>query len=666
MSVVVYADAGASTLADIQTVGGAAIAGSTLLVDPWSKIPLFLFPDNVDTVYAVVSGGPVVPLYARTDDRLDTLETTVAGLGGAAVLSVGTTPGTVAAGDDSRIIGAAQKASNLSDLASAGAARTNLGLGTAATTAAGDYDPAGAAASAQATAVQRANHTGTQSADTLTDGTTNKAFLATERTKLAGVAAGATANATDAQLRDRATHTGTQATSTVTGLDTALAALGAFGGNLAALFGDSLANNGDGVAYWIAALTNQKFCFTSVGGYINYHPGYTSSQIVALTTQITALSPRPRYCFISAGSNDAATGVTSATFLANITSICDALLAARILPVIMGPPPRTGVFGLVAEYNLRLYRYASSTGIPFLDQYSILVDPATGGYLAAYDSGDGTHPSPAGCKAIATKAATDLAPLASPALNLAGLAMSAGNVTPQAANLLDTDSNGVGDAYGVTPSSGFAYSRIADSRGWYWQRMTLSSAAGAKTVNGSNLVLPLLSTTLAASASIGAVTLSTVGTATVGGAMYKLSGPNGSYEIVRANSVSGSGPFTVTLSALTPLKMAHSAGDTLTPFAAIGDTLAFAVRVRSGQDQATLAPQFTMYTAAQASVTRNVIMTSPNTVYGFRRQLEDGLLYAEAVIPASTVSIQFSFTAGPENGTYDFALPYIANLSAIA
>jgi hypothetical protein len=34
----------------------------------------------------------------------------------------------------------------------------------------------------------RSTHTGTQSADTLTDGTTNKAFLATERTKLTGVA----------------------------------------------------------------------------------------------------------------------------------------------------------------------------------------------------------------------------------------------------------------------------------------------------------------------------------------------------------------------------------------------------------------------------------------------------------------------------------------------
>ncbi|MCE2688111.1 MAG: hypothetical protein LW595_06175 [Rickettsiales bacterium] len=47
-------------------------------------------------------------------------------------------------------------------------------------------------------------------------------YTTTEKTKLAGIATGATVNSTDAVLLARANHTGSQATSTITGLDTSL------------------------------------------------------------------------------------------------------------------------------------------------------------------------------------------------------------------------------------------------------------------------------------------------------------------------------------------------------------------------------------------------------------------------------------------------------------
>lgn len=60
-------------------------------------------------------------------------------------------------------------------------------------------------------------------------GLSTEDYTTVEKTKLSGIASGATANATDAQLRDRATHTGSQAISTVTGLQGALDAKEAAG-----------------------------------------------------------------------------------------------------------------------------------------------------------------------------------------------------------------------------------------------------------------------------------------------------------------------------------------------------------------------------------------------------------------------------------------------------
>jgi len=57
-------------------------------------------------------------------------------------------------------------------------------------------------------------------ADKITAGTTNSVFTVTEKSKLSGIASGATANSSNAVLLARANHTGTQAATTITGLAT--------------------------------------------------------------------------------------------------------------------------------------------------------------------------------------------------------------------------------------------------------------------------------------------------------------------------------------------------------------------------------------------------------------------------------------------------------------
>jgi hypothetical protein len=74
------------------------------------------------TDIAPVQSGDIVPVVRGGSNGR-------AALGTAASRNVGTSAGTVAAGDDSRINGAAQKSANLSDVGSVPTARANLASG---------------------------------------------------------------------------------------------------------------------------------------------------------------------------------------------------------------------------------------------------------------------------------------------------------------------------------------------------------------------------------------------------------------------------------------------------------------------------------------------------------------------------------------------------------
>lgn len=183
-------------------------------VDPsgggaWGEIGGTL-PDQTDLVAALTAKADASALMSEASTRAaaDTAEATArASADSALTSSLGAVSTAVSAVDAALDVEEAARASADTTL------QTNIDAEASARTA--------AITSASTADRARANHTGTQSADTVTDGTTNKAFTATERTKLAGVATGATANSSDATLLGRGNHTGTQAASTVSDFNSA-------------------------------------------------------------------------------------------------------------------------------------------------------------------------------------------------------------------------------------------------------------------------------------------------------------------------------------------------------------------------------------------------------------------------------------------------------------
>lgn len=139
--------------------------------------------------------------------------------------------------------------------------------------------------------------------------------------------------------------------------------------------------------------------------------GERSDELLARMPDILAQSPGLAFALI--GTNDAGQSIPLADFKASIEGIREAAAIVGV-PVAFGLVPPRGYAGpemdLTRRYNLWLRAWCHRNGIPCADTYGALVDPATGLLAAAYDSGDGVHPSNAGHAALgeAVAAALDL------------------------------------------------------------------------------------------------------------------------------------------------------------------------------------------------------------------------------------------------------------------
>jgi lysophospholipase L1-like esterase len=186
--------------------------------------------------------------------------------------------------------------------------------------------------------------------------------------------------------------------------------------------------------------------------------GNTSAQILARVTDVTGLATKPDWCIVLAGTNDAGNGVTAATYATNMVAIATALRAAGIRPVFVTVPPQPNVTVqpsttrrlLVSRYNAWLRAWCPRNAVPLIDVNPAVMDTTNGAWLAAFDSGDGIHPTTTGYQALGNVIGSVmgelLAPWAPP-FPLHQVAADNANLVPNALFLLDANSDGSPDSW---------------------------------------------------------------------------------------------------------------------------------------------------------------------------------------------------------------------------
>ena len=219
--------------------------------------------------------------------------------------------------------------------------------------------------------------------------------------------------------------------------------------------------------------------------------GYTLEQMedTHLPT-ILALNPLPGACVVFGGTNN--TGASSGTGFdftaatATLGRICSSLASVGIAPVLVLIPPR-GDSALVRQnvdlWNTYIYELSQSAGYPLLDAFTPVVNPSTGGYLAALAI-DGVHPNEAGHAAIADyNIAQGLSLTTMPNRPLPALFNAYYNLVTSGQGLFITDSAGLGTGWSLAGGGTGVTTTVsspvtADNLKGRWQHLSQATAGG--------------------------------------------------------------------------------------------------------------------------------------------------------------------------------------------
>ncbi len=165
-------------------------------------------------------------------------------------------------------------------------------------------------------------------------------------------------------------------------------------------YADDANRDATGPAMWCEALLYGRLSPLANAG----ANGETTAQFLARIDDVTALSPKI-VGLLTAGLNDVKGAVTSATTIANLTTIFDTLIGAGSIVVTSTIPPSDlintsdEIAALFAVNRWLMNEAITRPGLVVVDCYSLLALSSTVDWRSEYDN-DGTHPNARGAYVI--------------------------------------------------------------------------------------------------------------------------------------------------------------------------------------------------------------------------------------------------------------------------